>query len=107
MELVEEGPQLRITERGVIEVLTPCPSFNKTLNFRMLNELVKPLPDSHDHSDQVAAMSLALDEKGFYTGVFYQAIKPTYSELKETIGERSGSFPDPRAGLREIMGEFA
>lgn len=90
-----------------IEVLTPCPSFNKTLNFRMLNELVKPLPETHDPSNRAAAMTLAMEENNFYLGVFCEAVRPPYSEHKRTIELRSGPFPDARAGVMELMNGFA
>jgi 2-oxoglutarate ferredoxin oxidoreductase subunit beta len=92
---------------SVVEVLTPCPSFNRTLNFQTLNEMVKPLPQDHDPTDLATAMKLALNERDFYTGVFYQVERPTYADLKDTIRERSGAFDDERAGMRELLGEFA
>ena len=92
---------------SIIEVLSPCPSFNKTLNFRLLNEMVKPLPEEHDPSDRLAAMKVCIEEEGYHTGVFYQFHRNTYAQSKQVIEDRAGLVSDERTGMKQLIDELA
>jgi len=92
---------------AVVEALTPCPTFNKEMDFKTLAQKVQAVPDTHDPSNRLAAMALAMDVNKFYTGVLYREIRPTYMEYKAAVEKRLGRFADDREGLRELINEFA
>jgi 2-oxoglutarate ferredoxin oxidoreductase subunit beta len=64
-----------VKHRGfsVLQLISPCPTFNKVITFESMKERVAPLPESHDPTDLGAAMTMALDRERVYTGVFYRA----------------------------------
>ncbi len=57
---------------SVIQLISPCPTFNQVITFDFMKEHVQPVPEDHDPSDIKAAFSLALNTEHVYTGVFYQ-----------------------------------
>ncbi len=50
---------------------------------------IKPIPESHDRTDRIASMQLAFTEEPLYTGLFYQATRPTIGECFEEIRKAS------------------
>jgi 2-oxoglutarate ferredoxin oxidoreductase subunit beta len=58
---------------AVLQLISPCPTFNKVVTFDAMKARVAPVPDDHDATDLAAAMALALDHDRVYTGVFYRA----------------------------------
>jgi 2-oxoglutarate ferredoxin oxidoreductase subunit beta len=78
-ELIVRG----IDHKGfaVIDVFSPCPTFNKVNTFKAYREEVASVPAGHDPSDKVAALGLANSEHPLYTGVIYEDTGvPTYEE---------------------------
>jgi 2-oxoglutarate ferredoxin oxidoreductase subunit beta len=67
--------QQAVAHKGfsVLQLISPCPTFNKVVTFDAMKQIVNPIPDSHDPTDLGAAMNLALDRERVYTGVFYRA----------------------------------
>jgi len=66
---------------AVIDVFSPCPTFNKVNTFKAYREEVASVPANHDPSDKVAALGLANSEHPLYTGVIYEDTGvPTYEE---------------------------
>lgn len=61
---------------AILQVLSPCVTFNHDVTFKSLNAQVKPLPEDHDPTDRRAAMGLAMSGE-VYTGVFYKQVRPT------------------------------
>lgn len=57
---------------AVIDVYSPCPTFNKVNTFQFYREEIAPVPAEHDVRDLVAAMKLAQQPDPLYTGLFYQ-----------------------------------
>lgn len=98
-----------IQHRGfsVVEVLSVCPSFNRDMGFKELNEMLIQIPEEHDTSDRAAAMGLAMDKEGLYQGVFYQEAARTYNDNKRIVAEISGHFDDKKSGLKQIFDGFA
>jgi 2-oxoglutarate/2-oxoacid ferredoxin oxidoreductase subunit beta len=70
---------------AVIDVFSPCPTFNKVNTFRTYREEAVDLPAGHDRSDRARALALASASDPVYLGVLYE--------------EKSDSFEDHiRAG---------
>jgi 2-oxoglutarate ferredoxin oxidoreductase subunit beta len=83
-ELIKGG----ITHRGfaIIDVLSPCVSFNTLNTYDWFRKRVYKIGPEHDPSDRSAALLKALEcEKTNWErlpiGLFYQESRPTYSEL--------------------------
>jgi 2-oxoglutarate ferredoxin oxidoreductase subunit beta len=57
---------------AVIDVYSPCPTFNKVNTFQFYREEIAPVPAEHDVHDLIAAMKLAQQPDPLYTGLFYQ-----------------------------------
>lgn len=64
---------------ALVDVLTPCVSFNKFNTFAWYKAHCKPLPTGHNPKDKAAATALAESwDEGIYTGILYQnASRPT------------------------------
>ena len=57
---------------AVIDVYSPCPTFNKVNTFNYWKEETTPLPDDHDPHDMSAAIALALKQEPLHLGVFFR-----------------------------------
>jgi 2-oxoglutarate ferredoxin oxidoreductase subunit beta len=65
---------------SIIQLVSPCPTFNQVVTFDFMKERVAPIPDDHDPSDLSAAFRLALDKERVWTGIFYQTDRPTMED---------------------------
>ncbi len=71
---------------AIIQLVSPCPTFNRVVTFDFMKANVAPIPDSHDPSDLDAAFELALDRSKVYTGIFYRnADLPTMQQKMEHL----------------------
>lgn len=59
---------------ALVDILTPCVSFNKFNTFAWYKQHVKPLPVDHNVSDKIRALAAAEPDKNdvFHTGVIYR-----------------------------------
>jgi 2-oxoglutarate ferredoxin oxidoreductase subunit beta len=75
-ELIIQG----IAHKGFsfIEVLSPCPTFNKVDTIAYFKETVQSIPAGHDSSDIGQALSLAMTREPILSGVFYQLQRDTF-----------------------------
>ncbi|MGN6700936.1 MAG: 2-oxoacid:ferredoxin oxidoreductase subunit beta [Thermomicrobiales bacterium] len=89
-KLIVEG----INHKGfaVIDVYSPCPTFNKVNTFNYWKDETAPLPADHDPTDMAAAMRLALHAEPHYLGVFYR------QDDAASFGERVRSHITGNAG---------
>lgn len=88
-KLTQELVMKAIQHKGFafVNVISPCPTFNKVNTFDTYKEQVYDIPADHDTSDLNAAIKLALEGKSggrVPTGVLYQTEKPT---LLDRLGE--------------------
>lgn len=90
-----------------IHVLSPCTQYNSNLNHEKLMARIKPIPESHDRTDRIASMQLAFTEEPLYTGLFYQATRPTIGECFEEIRKASyqGINKDTYS-MKDVMKQF-
>ncbi len=66
---------------ALIDILQPCPSFNKVNTFKWYKEHTCALDDDHDPSDWDAPMRVARDLERLALGVVYRAEEhPTFSD---------------------------
>jgi 2-oxoglutarate ferredoxin oxidoreductase subunit beta len=66
---------------ALIDLLSPCVSFNKVNTFQWYKQNSYYLDDSHDSLDREDAMKVALDMKKLALGIIYKnPLRPTYEE---------------------------
>jgi len=105
-ELIKNG----ITHRGfaVIDVLSPCVSFNNLNTYDWFRKRVYKLDQSHDPSDRGAAIIKAMeceasDWEKIPVGLFYQTSRPVYSEL-DIVLKKGPLVRQPMPTREEIAG---
>ncbi|MDH3216183.1 MAG: 2-oxoacid:ferredoxin oxidoreductase subunit beta [Candidatus Krumholzibacteria bacterium] len=74
--------QAAVAHKGfsIIQLISPCPTFNQVITFDWMKERVASIPVDHDATDIDSAFRLALDHEFVHTGIFYQAQRPTMEE---------------------------
>ncbi len=79
-----------------IDVISPCPSFNKKDTFKAYKDVLQPLPENHDVKDKVKALDIAINSGGkLITGIYYKEEKPDYWSMLEGIKEKSKASDKP------------
>jgi 2-oxoglutarate ferredoxin oxidoreductase subunit beta len=74
--------QAAVAHKGfsIIQLVSPCPTFNQVVTFDFMKERVAPIPEDHDTSSVDAAFRMALDKESVRTGIFLQREIPTMEE---------------------------
>lgn len=90
-----------------IDVLQPCPTFNKTRPYTWYREHIYDLEKSgHNKTDLSAAMKVAQENDKFGIGIFYQVPRPAfhqnYDVAKQALSQQSLTGID----LSQLVGEF-
>ncbi|RMG59879.1 MAG: 2-oxoacid:ferredoxin oxidoreductase subunit beta [Deltaproteobacteria bacterium] len=88
-----------VKHRGfsLVQVLSPCVTFNRNETYEKYYEMTEPLPGERDLTDWDQAMKFASAGEKIYTGIFYQ--KPGVKTLDEfCVGviRKVGEFDDGR-----------
>jgi 2-oxoglutarate ferredoxin oxidoreductase subunit beta len=65
---------------AAVQLVSPCPTFNKVITFDYMKKRVEELPEDHLTSDKEGAYRYALDPDHVYTGIFYQTEQPTMDD---------------------------
>jgi 2-oxoglutarate ferredoxin oxidoreductase subunit beta len=101
-----------IEHRGyaLVDILQPCPVYNKVNTLQWYKERVRPLDSGHDPTDRLAAFaaSLAWGDEGIPIGIIYRKDKPTFADR---LAHLDPAVPlvdkrlDPRAA-RAFMAPF-
>jgi len=84
---------------SIIQLISPCPTFNKVITFDWMKAHVEPLPEDHDPSDRDAAFKAALEKDVVRTGIFYRTERATLEDKmafqrEETEKTQPGSVRD-------------
>ncbi len=87
-----------------LQVLSPCPVFNKVDTFKAFSTRVQPMPEGWDPSNRVAALTLALTEEKVHLGVFYQVQAPTYEARWEDL--RAKAKGEGHASLEALVQRY-
>ncbi|MBN1437727.1 MAG: 2-oxoacid:ferredoxin oxidoreductase subunit beta [Sedimentisphaerales bacterium] len=75
---------------ALVDILQPCPSFNKQNTFKWYKQRVKPVGDDHDPRDKEVALRLALrwgDE--IPIGVLYRSERVSFENQQTVLAEKS------------------
>ncbi len=72
---------------SLIDILSPCVSFNKINTFTWFKKRIQPIQDNHDRNNLAAALQLAQfnPEEEIPTGIYYQSDKPIYGANKKAL----------------------
>ncbi|HET6348862.1 MAG TPA: 2-oxoacid:ferredoxin oxidoreductase subunit beta [Candidatus Krumholzibacteria bacterium] len=81
---------------SIVQLISPCPTFNQVITFDFMKERVVPLPESHDATSLDAAFRMALDAEHFYTGVFYRNDSLPTMEAKLDVQRKHTMDRQPR-----------
>jgi 2-oxoglutarate ferredoxin oxidoreductase subunit beta len=103
--LIAEG--IRHKGFSLIDVFSPCPTFNRVDTFKYYAPRVYEVPKDHDPTNKKAALNLAYqdDPNRIPIGVFYRHERPTLGELTDKIAEKArGVAP---ADLGRVLQSFA
>ncbi len=108
-----------ISHRGFafVNVLSPCPTFNKVDTFKYYRERTKEVSffeyplvkernindEGHDHTDLIAALEIALHDLDHYydpnapvpVGIFYRSEEETYNDKVRRVKEKYGAVDNP------------
>lgn len=95
-----------VEHRGfsVIQLISPCPTFNQVITFDYMKSSVAEIPENHDVSDISQAFDLALKTDRVYTGIFYQKSAPTMSEKLEY--QRKATMDKEPTTIEGIFSQF-
>jgi len=63
-----------------IQVLSPCPTFNKEVTFDSYKSVLATLPEGYEPNDRIQAMTLAIAQDKMYRGIFYREQRVTHHE---------------------------
>ena len=77
--LIRQG----IEHRGfaLIDIMSPCVSFNKVHTFAWFKQRARPIGPDHDPTDFESAMKLTMHtDEAILTGLFYRAERPVFGE---------------------------
>ena len=85
---------------ALIDVYSPCPTFNEVNTFKFFRDVTKALPVGHDPSNRAAAMELALQDDPLYLGLFYQTTE------SESFDRRMQRLQTKGADANEVMGRL-
>jgi 2-oxoglutarate ferredoxin oxidoreductase subunit beta len=71
---------------ALVDILQPCPSFNRTNTFKWYKERVRPVGDEHDPGDRLAALQLALRwGDDIPIGVLYRSTRPSFEAQQPVL----------------------
>jgi 2-oxoglutarate ferredoxin oxidoreductase subunit beta len=96
-----------VEHRGfsAVQLVSPCPTFNKVITFDYMKQRVTEIPEDHDTSDKEGAYGYALDPERVYTGIFYRSEQPTMFDKHEFQVNRSIEDNEPRT-VEELFSRF-
>ncbi|MBI3317395.1 MAG: 2-oxoacid:ferredoxin oxidoreductase subunit beta [Candidatus Omnitrophica bacterium] len=90
-ELITQG----VDHKGfaLLEVISPCTTFHDT--YKPVSQRIRFVDASHDPTDRLAAMKLALEKETIPIGVIYKNQRTSFSERIKTTQERSQAKGTP------------
>ncbi len=84
-----------------VEAVSPCVTFNNT--WSSIRSRVKDIDESHDVSNKIEALDLALKESPLYFGVLYDVHVPTMNEKIKALLEKMRG----KATLEQLLASSA
>ena len=86
-ELIQAG--IRHSGFALIDILQPCVSFNRLNTHKWYKDRIEPIEESHDQTDLIAALRLALGaDDRIPTGIYYRRESPSYTDRIDKLSEK-------------------
>jgi len=95
---------------SLVNVVHPCPTWNRVNTFAWYKERVYRLDEDHDPTDRIAALQVVLQgEERIPTGILYRNERPSFERRHPVLaGEPLGLRPLPTSSdLGTLLTEFA
>ena len=95
---------------AVIQVISPCPTFNMEITFDFVRERVVEIPPKHDPTNKLKAFELAMVQDKIYTGIFYREERPTFEgNLDKIVSKFDGNIDElsKKERLEKLFEQFA
>ncbi len=80
-----------------IDIISPCPTFNKINTFDSYKGNLERVPEDHDATDLMAALALANKPKArgeVITGLYYQVERPTLLDRLDEVRAKANASDD-------------
>jgi len=98
------GEAIRHRGFSLVDVFSPCPTFNQDQTDEFYRRNTYDVPADHDPTDRVQAFALAFSDHGYPIGVIYKhPQKPNIVDEQEALRRRLGGH----ATLDELIRRFA
>lgn len=94
---------------AIVDVMQPCPSFNKINTHQWYKERITMIDETHDPSDKAKAYKLAqtFGDEGVPLGVLYQdESKPTYMDRLTQIDKPLVKYQREDQVIKDIIASF-
>jgi len=97
-KVVEDLVKKAIRHKGFsfVNIISPCPTFNKVNTFDFYKDRITELPEGHNTGDLNAALKYAIEgvDGKIPTGVFYQVEKPSLLDRLNGIKDKAKGTKD-------------
>ncbi len=91
---------------SMIDVFSPCPTFNKVNTFKSYREEIAEVPKNHDPANKVAALALADSQDPYYSGLLYREEGvATYTDAIRT--QHVGDESNRRAVIDRMLSRYS
>ena len=71
---------------ALLDILQPCPTYNRVNTFQWYRERVRPVDDSHDPFDRMRALELAFKwEDEIPIGIIYRSRRPSFESRQPAL----------------------
>jgi 2-oxoglutarate/2-oxoacid ferredoxin oxidoreductase subunit beta len=89
---------------ALIDILQPCVSFNRLNTHKWYKDRIEPIEESHDQTDLIAALRLALGaDDRIPTGIYYRRESPSYTDRIDKLSEKPLKDHQYRPELLEAL----
>jgi 2-oxoglutarate ferredoxin oxidoreductase subunit beta len=90
---------------ALIDVYSPCPTFNKVNTFKYYREETADLPADYDRANRNLAFEYASSEDPLYVGVLYEQQSESFED--HVAGGYSGSEADVQRVIESVLKRFS
>jgi 2-oxoglutarate ferredoxin oxidoreductase subunit beta len=88
---------------ALIDVLSPCPTFNSVQTSDFYKNNIVPIDSNHDFTDKYRAFALANETGKILVGIFYKVRKPI---LQERLEERRTQMNQEEISMEKLFEKF-
>jgi 2-oxoglutarate/2-oxoacid ferredoxin oxidoreductase subunit beta len=90
---------------SIIDVFSPCPTFNKVNTFKYYREETADLPADYDRTNRMTALQFAATDDPTYLGVLYEEKSDSF---EDHIGAQvTGGEADRRTVLENVLARYS